>query len=169
MNKKYKEQINYLMGKCELLEKQEADLRNNQHKLNRKNEELQNQIDILKFTGTFDLNKVQVNIVTNPVVSVLADSVAGLLRGECKVIPAIECKYVKDDKLESVHYILDDEKYENVDSNTEVKIKDNYTSYATIKIEDRWFILDKLQNVIVEIPAPEKKTQGNKEKKCTKK
>lgn len=156
MNKKYKEQLAYLMRKCETFEKQNVDLRFEISKL-------KSTIEILKFTGVFDENTLRINANSFWFPRVCVED--GKVKS--RTIDRVVCRYVKDCEIKTV--VLKLSEVLEIPVETEPELINNTNSSAKFKIKNRYFLLDKIQDVIVEIPAPAEKPKTKKGTKCDRK
>ena len=152
MNKKYKDQIAYLMRKCETFEKQNVDLRFEISKLKSK-------IEILEFTGVFDENTLRINANSFWFPRVCVED--GKVKS--RTIDRVVCRYVKDCGIKTVALKLSE--VLEIPVETKPELINNTNSSAAFKIKNHYFLLDKIQDVIVEIPTLAETTKKEK-KKC---
>ena len=159
MRKKYREEIHFLETQICDLQARYDNTRFELKQARQSIDELNNKIDILEFTGTFNSDKIQVTLTNGPQI--------GFINGKMTLVhDSLKCKYLNDKgKFTTIVYVID----KGVSYDDEPELIDNCKSSATIKIKNRWFKLDKIQGVIVEIPVPKEKKTQKKDSSCDQK
>lgn len=131
-----------------------SDLRNKIDRLGLDMDKLKNKNEILEFTGTFDKDKVEINV---------AD--VGFVLTHGGTIPwgrKILCQYIKDNTVVSVDFYLSNDLDKNIKNRQKATIESNTSENTFFKFGKQLFMLDKKKELIIRVPISEKKSEGKK-------
>lgn len=119
------------------------------------NNKLKTRIDILEFAGTFDMNKVEINIY--PILK------ATSWFGYIPIGKEISCKYIFNDRVENAKYEISEELYEENHAEKPQIISDDGRK-VLFTIGKHLFVLSKDSGQVMELPySPiEKKAKEKK-------
>jgi hypothetical protein len=108
---------------------------------------LRKRIDVIEFTGTFDLNRVKIKHRTCGRICWTCEGPENIAKS------SIDVTYVNtDNNIVTVCHVLD-KKLDHFD----VQIKENDNDQTIFKVNSNlWFKLDKDEETIISIPAPAK-------------
>lgn len=117
-----------------------------------KAETAQKKIDILEFAGTFDMNKVEIEVNHD-----LIHTLIGLM----SVNPSIKIKYIKDGRIECSKCTIDEDTADEI-SNKKPTIIKNDDKIVLFAIGNYQFVLNRETGFMMEFPAIEKKAKEKK-------
>ena len=117
-----------------------------------KAEKAQAKIELLEFAGTFDMNKVEIEVNHD-----LIRRFIYLM----SVNPSIKIKYIKDGRIECSKCSIDEDTADEI-SNNKPKIITNDDKHVQFSIGNHQFVLNRDMGLVMELPAIEKKPKEKK-------